>query len=169
MAAKRVRNYRQEQERRNALARERGYTSRGQQRRAIETGKAKPIAPKLVRSPKTIAAQKARIKAETQGQEHKHKTSDILFSANRPDAERAQDWSDLFSRSSMGQYNPDERPDGVSKKAYTDAYVAAFVDGAERYKYVRHSGGSPALRRWLVDINGFMTADEYETRYGSQN
>ena len=169
MAAKRVRDHKAEQARRNELARQRGYTSRAQQRRAIETGKAKPLAPKAVRSPKTIAAQKRRIAAATQGQEHKAKESDVLFNTSRPDAERAQDWSDLFARSNMAKYDPDNRPKGVSREAYTKAYMAAFVEGPDRYKLVRHSGGSDALRAWFVDMNGWFQADEYETRYGDQN
>jgi hypothetical protein len=167
--ARKARDYAAEQRRRNELARERGFTSRGQQRRQIESGKAKPIAPKLVRSPKTIAAQKRRIAAATQGQEHKYKESDVLFNKSRPDEERAQDWSDLFARSDMAKYLPDDRPKGVSRKAYTDAYMAAFVEGPERYKLVRHSGGSDALRHWFVTINHWYQANEYETRYGDQN
>lgn len=165
--ARKARDYKAEEARRNALARQRGFTSRGQQRRAIETGKAPAIAPRRLRKPTTIEAQKFRLGVDTGGIERKA-TELPAFGDRVSPEDRAQDWSDIYARSSAAQYNPDDRPKGMSKRAYTNAYLAAFVRGDERYVNVRHAGGSEALRHWFVDIAGYMTADEYESRYGAQ-
>lgn len=165
--ARRARDYKAEEARRNALAKERGFTSRGQQRRRIETGKAPAIQPYRLRKPQTIEAQKFRLGSATKGVESKGSNLPV-FGSRRGDRERAEDWSDIYARSVAAQYLPDERPQGMSKAAYTDAYMAAFVTGSERYVEVRRSGGSDALRHWFVDVIEYMTADEYESRYGAK-
>lgn len=165
--AKRVRDYKAEEARRNALAKARGFETRAKQRRAIETGKTAAIRPTSLRSPKTIAAQKFRLGFETKGIERKETILPTFGNRFSP-SQRAEDWSDIYARSSAAQYTPDERPSGMSKEEYTDAYLAAFVRGEERYVTVRRSGGSEALRHWFVDVVGYMTADEYESRYGAK-
>lgn len=160
-----ARDYSAEQRRRNELARARGFTSRSQQRRAIERGKAPALSPERLRKPSTIEAQKFLLGESTQGIERKD-SHFAVFGSRRSDRERCEDWSDIYARSDMAVYDPDNRPDGVSKREYTQAYMAAFVTGDERYVAVRHHGGSEALRHWFVDINGFFQADEYESRYG---
>ena len=163
----RKRDYNAEERRRNELARQRGYSSRAQQRRAIETGKRESLAPNRLRNPRTIEAQKFLIGERTKGIETKG-TILPTFGNRVSDVQRAEDWSDLFARSSAAKYDPDNRPSGMTKAAYTDAYLAAFVRGDERYVEVRRRGGSDALRRWFVDIAGYLTADEYESRYGTR-
>lgn len=164
--AKRQRDYAAEQRRRNELARQRGFTSRAQQRRKIEKGEIPALVPlSRLRSKRTIEAQKFLLGAETRGIERKGSTLPV-FGTRRSDAERAQDWSDIYARSQVAQYDPDNRPKGMTKAAYTRAYLAAFVTGDERYVKVRHAGGSDALRHWFVDVMEYMQADEYETRYG---
>lgn len=159
-----ARDYSAEQRRRNELARERGFTSRSQQRRAIEKGRAPAIRPERLRKLSTIEAQKFLLGDTTQGIERRNSTFPTF--GHRSARERCEDWSDIYARSDMAVYDPDSRPEGVTRKQYTDAYMAAFVTGDERYVVTRHQGGSEALRTWFVDINGFFQADEYESRYG---
>ena len=165
--ARRQRDYKAEEQRRNQLARERGYSSRAQMRRAIESGSTAAIRPTALRNPRTIEAQKFRLGSETRGVERKGTTLPSFGSRISPE-QSAEDWSDIYARSAAAQYSPDDRPDGMSKAEYTEAYLAAFVRGEERYVNVRRSGGSEALRHWFVDVVGYMTADEYESRYGAK-
>jgi len=167
LAGKRVRDYAAEERRRNQLARERGFTSRGAQRHAIERGQFAAIRPNRLRKPQSIEAQKFLLGDRTKGIERKD-TVLPQFGSRFSDAQRAEDWSDIYARSAAAQYTPDERPEGMSKREYTDAYLAAFVRGDERYVNTRHSGGSEALRHWFVDVAQYMTADEYESRYGAK-
>lgn len=161
--ARKQRDYKAEERRRNELARQRGFSSRAALRRAIEKGTAAAIQPNRLRRPSTIAAQKERYKA-TRKTEHKGDKFP-KFGFRVSDEQRAQDWSDVFSRSPGSEYNPDERPEGMSRKAYTNAYLKAWVDGDNRYVNVRHTGGSPELRNWLVNVAGFLTANIYEDKY----
>lgn len=161
----RKRDYKAEEARRNALARERGYTSRASLRRAIETGKASPIAPERVRSPRTIAAQERRLAATTAGRDAE--SAFLRATGSISPRDRAEDWSGIFARSKSAEYAPENAKDlGVTRAEYTRAYLDAFVMGDTRYTAVRHKGGSPALFYWFVTLNGYMSADEYESRYG---
>lgn len=156
--ARKARDYKAEERRRNELAKQRGFSNRYQQRAAIETGKRAPLQPSRVRSPRTKAAQRRVLGAH----------EDYLAALRRTTpASRAEDWSGLFLRTDMAKYDPDRaRELGVSRAAYTDAYLNAWVEGPESYSKVRHKGGSDALEYWFVTLNGFMTVDEYEARYG---
>lgn len=158
--ARKVRNYRAEQLRRNELARARGFTNRYQQRHAIETGKFKALQPKRVTRPQTLKAQ-----AEYLAKPKRQQTPTGWAYPSKED--QAQDWSTMNARTNMGQYHPgNAKRLGVTKTFYRQTYLDAFVTGDDRYKLVRHHGGSPALRYWFVDLNGFFSADEYESRYG---
>lgn len=129
-------------------------------RKAIETGKRSPLAPERVTSFRTLRAQEDRLA----------QTDDFTrYSSAISPEDRAEDWSGLFARSSVGEYQPDRADElGVSRAQYTAAYLDAFVLGDTRYSEVRHSGGSDALFYWLVVLNEYMTVDEYEARYGGQ-
>lgn len=165
--AKRQRDYRAEEARRNARARERGYSSRGQQRRAIERGKIAPLAPKLVRSPRTIAAQREREKRERRETTSWYKAGFTSERKYRSAKDASIDWSALHAGTHIAEYDPDNAP-GWTKAAYTKAYYDAFVSGPERYKAVRRSGGSAALYHYFVVVTEYYSPDEYETRYGRQ-
>lgn len=157
MAAKRKRDYKAEERRRNELARERGYRNRAQQRRAIEKGEMSPLDPERVRSPKTVSAQAKRL----------FQTNDFIRLTSALDPrDMAQDWSGIFARSEQAEYNPERAAElGVSEREYTRAYLDAFVLGDDRYEINRRSGSDP-LFYWFVTLNGFMSADTYDKRYG---
>ena len=169
----RVRDYHAEEVRRNALAKSRGFTSRAQQRHAIEVGKIRALQPKRVRSPKTRKAQERLLATRRYGPTPKAGEVPESFGGITISPEdRARDWSTMFARSEIAQYRPERAKElGVSKAKYRDAYLKAFVAGDTRYERVRHSknGGSDALYYWFVTLNEYMEADEYESRYGPQS
>lgn len=143
--ARRKRDYKAEERRRNELARQRGYKSRAAQRYAIETGRAPALQPSRVRKPTRTV-----------------KTPRLDSGA----LDRAYDWSALHGGTQIARYDYRNARPGVTKGQYLKGYLDAFVEGPQRYRAVRHSGGSRALERYFVDITGYYTADEYETRYG---
>jgi hypothetical protein len=155
MAGK-VRDYKAEYARRTALAKARGRRSYGAERYAIEHGWIKPVAPHRIKH-NTAAYQERRLAAR--------KPFGGLAKISR--AQRAQDWSDIFSRSESGEYHPENAKElGVTKAAYTTAYLNAWVLGDDRYKNVRHNGGSVPLHDWFVDLNDYMSEDDYDDKYG---
>jgi len=161
--ARKQRDYRAEEARRNELARQRGFTSRAAQRRAIERGKAPAIQPHRIRSERTRKAQAALQSAIKPLNVRKYDYAGIHISGEQ----RATDWSTIFAGSDIAQYHPERaRSLGVTKKQYTDAYLRAFVLGDERYAQSRYYGGSDPLYYWFVTLNGYYSADEYESRYG---
>lgn len=161
--ARKPRDYKAEERRRNELARQRGFTSRAQQRRAIETGKIPALQPKRVRSPKTVEAQKRRVRPP----KARGPIQTDFNGYTIPVEQQAKDWSTLHARSEIAQYRPEEAAKlGVGKKAYTNAYMRAFVVSDGGYSAVRYAGGSPELYYWFVTLNQYMSASEYETRYG---
>jgi hypothetical protein len=154
------RDYAVEQRRRNELAVSRGYTSRAQQRRAIETGRRSPLRPDLLKSPRTIEAQRirsARVEA------------DLKLFGQYAENER---WAKAHAVRHIGRFDPRERAEGgnrlpgVSLEEFSQGYNDAFVNGPLKYRSRRNRGGSRALRRYFVDLTGHFTADEYEARYG---
>ena len=61
------------------------------------------------------------------------------------------------------------RPDGtqrVTRAEYVAAYRKAWVEGDQRWGKVRKTG-SPALRRYLVDVTNSMESWEYDGAYGT--
>ena len=164
--ARKARDYAAEQRRRNELARERGHRSRADQRRKIELGKIPALAPKRLRNPVTLKNQKLRV--TTPKRKHVKKPTEYGGYKLPSLEDRSTDWSTMFARSESGTYAPDTRPDDTTKAAYRSAYMKAFVAGPARYDLVRHHGGSPDLKYWLVTLNHFMSVSEYESRYGGQ-
>ena len=169
MALKRIRDHAAEQRRRNELARERGYTGRGQQRGKIERGEIGALRPKQVRAPKTKRAQRLRDAIRKAAEQEK---KDYRGRAPvRTPRQRAEDWSSVMAKTPDAQYNPSNavgsprRRAGLTLAAYTNAYLAAFVLGPEQYKVVRHNGGSDALRYWFVEVMETFEAAEYDERY----
>ena len=157
----RKRDYKAEERRRNELARQRGFTSRAQQRRAIQAGRREALRPDLLRNPVTVAAQAARQQMDPQY---------FQVWARMGREERALDWSTLHARSDMADFRPDDAgaPGSAARRDYVDAYMAAFVnDGPDGYRASRHNkrGASEAVRHWMVDIQG-MDEAEYARRYG---
>lgn len=142
--ARKARDYRAEERRRNERARAAGFTSRGQQRRAIASGKAAPL------NPKRTEWFKAGFKS---------------LRAYKRAVDDSEDWSAAHARHSIAEYNPDEYEPDIPAAVYTKAYSDAFVYGPERYANVRHSGGSDALFHFLVEVTGYLSAKEYDDKY----
>ena len=146
--ARKPRDYKAEERRRNELARARGYSTRAAQRGAIKRGEREPIAPHLTRRGKAEALQR------------------------KMDA--AYDWSALYAKSPIAQFDLTVAEDkGIGIAKYTDAYTRAFVAGPERYsKTTRYDesrgkriGGSDALYDYFVDLMEYYTPEEYDDQY----
>lgn len=165
--ARKARDYKAEERRRNELAKARGFTSRAAQRRAIEKGAAPALAPTRLRKPSVIAAQRAR----SAPPKDRAPIKDSLQGYPLPSREqRARDWSALFAGTEMAQYRPERAKElGVTKKQYTDAYLRAFVQGDSAYHRVRYYGGSEDLRYWFVELNDYFEAEEYDEKYGPES
>lgn len=165
MAAKK-RDWRAEQVKRNKAAQALGYKNRYQLRKAVERGDIAPLNPRRVKSARTRAAQVERVKRLSRGYEgdlYGSMVRKIMFGMTSE--EQCLTWSSLYARHESAKYKPEQRPKSMSRKEYTAAYYDAWVNGDDRYQAVRRKGGSEKLRRWLVDIEGYLTASEYETRY----
>lgn len=156
-----------------------GYDSYWQLRRAIEKGLRAPMRPQQVRNPRTVAAQRARVEREVRANRARAVSRErSLAWTGFSNEDMAAQWSVHSARTDMAKYYPEETGNEVLRKhkedyiaahgfdSYTDAYLLAWVTGADRYAEVRHSGGSEWLRYWLVDITESMTAEEYDERYG---
>lgn len=185
--ARKIRDYKAEERRRNEIARALGYRNRAEMRRAIELGKIAPRRPKAVRSPRTIAAQKYREVVESRAYgtpDVSGDSFDVSFGGRITAAQRAADWSAAFARTDVARFEYGEKnaQDSDSKTSasmrakedfikrfgkqeYLRAYMAAFVEGPQRYKYTRKTG-SAALFFWFVVVTQYMTADEYDIPYG---
>jgi hypothetical protein len=163
------RNYHAEEQRRNELARARGFTSRAQQRRRIERGDIQALAPKRVKSPKTIAAQRSwseRAQALIKG----------LDLTKPSDFDRCADWSAAHAQTKQARFNPKHLPKGITLDDYVTAYMRAFVEGPGSYGLSRgsrqtttngyqYTGGSADLYYWFVILMGYYQADEYDEHY----
>ncbi len=69
------------------------------------------------------------------------------------------------SRTDMTKYDPSRAEElGMSKAEYTKAYFDAFGGGPQSWQKNRHSS-TPALHKWFVDINGYLTEGEYDEKY----
>ena len=155
MAGK-ARDYKAEYARRTSLAKARGRRSYGAERYAIEHGWIQPVAPKRIKYRTRIEQEKRLTRVKPFGG---------LPTISRK--QRAEDWSDLFAVTDTAEYHPENAKElGVTKAAYTTAYLNAWVIGKNRYKNVRHEGGSPSLEYWFTDLNDFMDADDYDDKYG---
>lgn len=167
--AKRVRDYKAEEARRNALARERGFTSRAQQRNRIETGKFPALQPKRVRSVKTKRAQSRYLShapiVDDDNVVPKWGVKGVTLPVISKD-QACRDWSTLYARSEMAEYRPERAKTlRVTEKEYRDAYFNAWASGD--YYATRYHGGSDSLRYWFVELNDYYQAEEYDDRYGN--
>lgn len=162
--ARKARDYKAEERRRNELARLRGHTNRYQQRKKIETGAIAALAPKRVRSTRTKTAQKARVRPPRGAA----KITDYEIQGTKISrVQRASDWSAAHASEDIAKYRPERAKSlGVGEAAYTNAYLRAFVEGDTRYQRVRRSGGSVDLYYWFVTLNGYYMAEEYDEKYG---
>lgn len=142
----RSRDYKAEEARRNAKARELGFTSRAHMRRALKQGwkpvrkSAKPRSPIDYVSTKTTAKPAP--------------PSGALSRLRRESA----DWSRKHSRMETSQYDPSFTPTQVRR------YHAAYVNPST--KASRIENGFDALRDWLISTMSYYTDEEFLERYG---
>ena len=128
------RDYRQEEQRRNELARERGFTSRAQLRNRVSKGFA---AGRVTKAP---AYERAGF------------TSQLEYRKAR---KVAKAWSDHHSRQERSEYKPSELRDPTRFRAYYDAYPS---NQGVRNRALRKQ----KLRHYLVDVMGYMTGEEFD-------
>lgn len=170
----RQRDYKAEYAKRNALAQSRGFKNYADYRKQYETGKAPAVQPKRIRKESTRKAQKnflQRTKEVLQRGWENFSYDQIIenIRAYETDESRAVDWSAAWAQSSVAKYAPEEAQGlGLTKAGYTRAYVAAFIDGDHPGNTMRNPADSDALRYWLVNIQKYFEADEYESRYGAK-
>lgn len=152
---RKARNYKAEYQRRQQLARDRGFRTYGQQRHAIETGRARAIAPARVRTKRTLdAQQKYGIPAWMQKVNPLQARIDI-----------AQAWSDKYSRSTETEFSELQArkdPD------YLRLYLAAFVYSPKLAPWYKRLTPSEDLRKFFVEYMHIYESDEYESRYGAE-
>jgi hypothetical protein len=176
--ARKKRDYRAEEKRRNELARLRGFASRAQQRRAIETGKIRALKPERVIKPSVLAAQRRFIESLRRPFTEADRQYELgAIIPHLPSVrQQCEDWSAAHAGTAIAQYDNDDDADDDPKtrwiakhgrKAYDDAYYEAWVYGPQSYRRVRRNGGSYALYRWLVEITETMTDAEYDLKYGN--
>ena len=129
------RDYRQEEQRRNELARERGFTSRAQLRNRVARGVAEGRPAKLPPYERAGFASAGEYKQA-------RKT--------------ARAWSAVSSHKESSRYDSGKLRDPASFRAYFDAYRQKTGTPAER---------RARLKYYVVDVGGFMTDAEFERDY----
>lgn len=161
---KRNRDYKAEYQRRNELAKARGYKSYGQQRYRIETGDAPAINPRRLRSQRTIDNQvrKQRILSNA-GPFNDELPWPDWFGEKDLKATRiefAQDWSDFYSRHWSTEFDAERAEDD---EHYLETYMNTFVHLS--YLESHHLKRSESHYEWFVNIMHYMEADTYDRRY----
>lgn len=172
--ARRVRDYKAEERRRNELARSRGFDSRAQQRGKIERGEMRALDPRRVSSSKTKANQQ-RFLEDLYGKGPGEKTYEELIKESfgehggKKGLSRAARAKEISIAATYDVAKLDRKGDSdiaVSKREwikkhsvaeYNRIYEAAFIDEDYDAKVI-----------WLHDITGVYSMDEVEQRYGQQ-
>lgn len=160
----RKRDYKAEYARRQALAKSRGYESYSAYRRGYETGQNPAVNYKRIKKEKTKRAQVKWFEGNT-GDLFDFEALVEMLTPKLPKQDECEIWSAAYARTSVAEYNPDEAEElGLSKREYTEAYWDCFVGGPDMYSKNRKSG-SPAMRRWFVEITQYFEAEDYDDRY----
>lgn len=155
--ARKPRDYAAEYQRRQVLAKARGFRTVGQQRYRIERGKAAAIQLWRVKTKRTAEAQET----------YKANEYERLKAAISKE-QRCKDWSSAFAKRPIAKYTPrDAKHLGLTKQQYIDAYYKAFIESNTIHNEDRkpHFIGTDPLRYWFVDLHGYYQADEYDDRY----
>lgn len=167
--ARKPRDYKAEERRRNELAKARGFKTRAEQRKKIERGEVAALHPQRVRATKTKEAQKRYTAAQRRAAAPKGRSGQKTVSIGGIKMNRRQvmqDWSDYAASTPLAEYKPeDARSLGLTRDEYDQAYWDAWLDPDSGYVLNRYAP-SEAQRRWMVDIMGHYEAEEYEDRYG---
>lgn len=153
---KRSRDYRAEEARRNAKAKQLGFSSRAQMRRAQRHGYQAPkVKGRIVPTP-TARVTPAKLR------QFSAKPVRATVKAVAPDLRRlrreSQQWSNAHSRVDTSRYDPKFPASKVRR------YHAAFVDPDTRAWKIEN--GLDALHDYLVDEMGFYDDVEFDERYG---
>jgi hypothetical protein len=158
------RDYAAEYRRRNELAKQRGHTNYAQQRRKIERGQIRAIAPTRLRSRKTIEAQDA-VYGLFGTQQLDKDTERWLSTVDVQDVriDMAQRWSDWYSRHWSTEFDAKR---AAKDEHYLTVYMQGFVLSQDKDKNAHHFDGSRWQHEWFVDITGYLEADDYADRYG---
>lgn len=186
--ARKPRDYKAEERARNARAVASGFKNRAEMRRAMERGAIPAARPHRLTSPETKRTQRALRDSIDRGNGLPDPAAFAKWIGGKSQTERCRDWSDARARTSIVSYDtksPFKDVDGKAdpyagqnaakrefiathgRQAYTDAYLSAFVEGPERYATAKtRTGGSHALYYWLVVVVQYMSAKDYEEKYG---
>lgn len=161
----RSRDYKAEEARRNAKAKQLGFSSRAQLRRAQKYGYQPPRVGKSTRGPikptkaaKVTPAVLRRYSAKPPPPVRVVQTA--ISTATRIDKIRRENqaWSNAHSRVPTSKYDPEFNANTARR------YHAAFVDpDTKAYKI---ENGLDSLREYLVDDMGFYDDVEFDERYG---
>lgn len=143
----RRRDYAAEERRRNERARELGFTSRAQMRRALRRREFVP------------ARQGVKIVGKAEGPTFPPfaQAGYASESEYRNARRKAAKWSKAHSRVEMSRYDP-----AFTGKRF-ESYYDAFINPSTRANRIEN--GLDSLRDWLVDEMGFYTPDEFDTKY----
>lgn len=180
------RDYQAEERRRNEIARERGFTSRAQQRTKVKKGLVSgkplgPAAPTFIR--KGFASQKEYDKSRRQPPIYARAgftTQKELNAARR----EAVEWSRRHSHKTVSEYRPTGlHADPIAFRAYYNAFInpdtAVSVIGKRRRAIENGAltgefdGGKPpvrddglnALQAYLLDFEDYTEAEVYDAPY----
>jgi len=147
MTAKRVRDYKAEERRRNELAVERGHRTRATARYAVKTGKLPSEKPVKPFGPQDAPYRKAGFKSPT------------AYSNARKDAAA---WSRKHSNITPSSYRPSSRH--RSPYAFR-SYYDAFVNPATRVSGYNSSQRMRALKSYLRDYEDYTESEVTDEKY----
>lgn len=152
----RKRDYAAEYKRRQELARKRGFKSYAQQRRAIERGTFKSLAPGRLKRKDVIERQVAKFDIFAE--------RDWFASFDVTDAriDMAQKWSDWYSQHWSTKFDAER---ARNDPHYLDVYMQSFVLVAQDRESSHRFTWDEYRREWFTDIMGYLDVDQYDDRY----
>lgn len=148
---KRVRDYKAEYARRQALARERGHRSYGEQRRKIERGEIPPIQPSRIRGKTRAAWFAALMDSPQRADQHLFVRREIIADC--------EEWSRLHAMSDRAKFR---RKRALKDQDYLMTYYRAFIMNTT--SDFAHLKDNQDLKKWFMQFKG-MSEDEYRKRY----
>jgi hypothetical protein len=143
--ARRPRDYRREEQRRNELAKARGLRNRYELRKKKDLGEI-PKASRVKRTPADIARD----------------AGFPSYSRYRKARRDAAEWSRRHSLKDVSKYTP--TMDATTFRAYYDAFVNK-EPGTSFQTLTKGQRTTPAIRHFFVDVIRYFTAEEYDERY----
>lgn len=159
----RSRDYKAEEARRNAKAKQLGFSSRAQLRRAQRYGYQPPRVGKSPRGP-IKPTKAAKVTPAVLRRYSARPPAPVTISGGTKTGSIAkirresQDWSNAHSRVPTSKYDPEFTANTARR------YHAAFVDPDTKAWKIEN--GLDSLREYLVDDMGFYDDVEFDERYG---